>query len=165
MDALCSKHMLVALNVLLIVVCHILGPWTLVGTAQCHQSWPCHHHSEISVLPKVGEMNECFSCVLHVFSLVFCANMSLIWPVPRVKHSCSYSDSGSAYHPSSLLSLVTVSFILHPIPNTCLKSLPLWLKSLITFIMKVVSDFSPGDKKWTFFHTKSSKYSKPFITT
>ena len=77
-DALCSKHMLVALNVLLIVVCHILGPWTLVGTAQCHQSWPCHHHSEISVLPKVGEMNECFSCVLHVFSLVFCADMSLI---------------------------------------------------------------------------------------
>lgn len=162
--------MLVALTVLLIVVCHILGPWMLVGTAQCHQCWLSHHHSEISVLPKVGKMNDCFSCFLHVFSLVFCADISLIWPVPRVEHSCSYSDSGSAYHPSSLLLLVTVSFILHPIPNTCLKSLPLWLKSLITFILwwkwSVPSaiDFSPGDKKWTFFHTELSKYLKPFIT-
>ena len=59
-NALCSKHKLVALNVLLVAVCHILVPWMLVGTAQCHQCWPCHHHSE----PKVGEMNECFSCKL-----------------------------------------------------------------------------------------------------
>lgn len=106
-NALCSKHKLVALNVLLVAVCHILVPWMLVGTAQCHQCWPCHHHSE----PKVGEMNECFSCKL------------------KKKNPVNQTGSRSNYHKKQSLSPCLAKY------PTCVARYCKWLCIVYSWIL------------------------------